>query len=57
MGLRAVVFYLKIIVWQVPDFSLEKYYDKLVEIHNTIEQTGHLAVNAHRFYVEAIKPS
>jgi SAM-dependent methyltransferase len=53
----AVVFYLKIISWQVDDFSVEKYYDRLVEIHNRIERTVPLVVHEHRFYFEAERPS
>jgi SAM-dependent methyltransferase len=30
----AVVYYLKAIPWQVSDFSIERYYDKLGSIHN-----------------------
>jgi SAM-dependent methyltransferase len=52
----AVVFYLKIISWQVDDFSVEKYYDRLVEIHNRIERSGPLVVHEHRFFFEAERP-
>lgn len=52
----ALVFYLKVISWQIPDFSVEKYHQPLVDIHNRIEAEGFIASNAHRFYIEAIKP-
>lgn len=51
----AVVFYLKVISWQIPDFSVAKYFNRLVAIHNLIQQTGHLVVNGHRFYLEVEK--
>ncbi len=52
----AVVYYLKAISWQVSDFSIEKYYDQLGEIHNIIQETGKFSVEQHRFYIEAQKP-
>jgi SAM-dependent methyltransferase len=52
----AVVYYLKAISWQVSDFTIEKYYDRLGEIHNIIQDTGKFPVDEHRFYLEAQKP-
>jgi len=52
----AVVYYLKAIPWQVSDFSIEKYYDRLAEIHNAIQEKGSFAVDEHRFFIEAQKP-
>lgn len=51
----AIVFYLRVIPWQIPDFKVEKYHDKLVAIHNAIQETGSLTVKTHRFYIEALK--
>jgi SAM-dependent methyltransferase len=51
----AVVYYLKVISWQVSDFTIEKYYEKLGNIHNIIEETGKFIVASHRFYIEAKK--
>jgi SAM-dependent methyltransferase len=52
----AIVYYLKAIPWQVPDFSFEKYFDKLVEIHNTIQAQNYIDVHDHRFFIVAQKP-
>ncbi|MBN1440239.1 MAG: class I SAM-dependent methyltransferase [Anaerolineales bacterium] len=52
----AVVYYLKAISWQVSDFSIEKYYDQLAEIHTTIQKSGTFTVEGHRFLLEAQKP-
>jgi SAM-dependent methyltransferase len=49
----AVVFYLKVISWQIPDFSVERYRDKLRALHERIERSGPLAVRSHRFLVIA----
>jgi SAM-dependent methyltransferase len=51
----AVVYYLKAIPWQVDDFSIERYYDKLESIHQIIEEKGKFESLCHRFYIEAQK--
>ena len=51
----AVVYYLKAITWQIPDFTAAKYYDRLQALHNLIQSTGGLALKSHRFYIEARK--
>ena len=52
----AVVFYLRIIPWQIVDFSVDKYRDKLYTIHENILTYGPLRVHDHRILVEAKKP-
>jgi hypothetical protein len=52
-----VVFYLRIIPWQVADFSVENYRDRLYAIHQDILAHGPLQVHDHRILVEARKPS
>ena len=51
----ALIFHLKIIQWQITDFSVEKYHDKLVEIHNLIQKTGGLKIKSHRILIVAKK--
>lgn len=51
----ALVFHLKIVSWQIEDFSVEKYYDKLVRIHNNIQEKGDLHIKSHRILIAAIK--
>ena len=51
----ALVFHLKVIQWQITDFSVEKYYDKLVEIYNMIQEQGCLKIRSHRFLIMAKK--
>ena len=51
----AVVYYLKAIPWQVPDFTVERYFDKLIKIHNLIEQNGYIDFTCHRFFIVAQK--
>ena len=52
-----VVFYLRIIPWQVADFSVEKYRPKLYAIHEDMLAHGPLKVYDHRILVEARKPA
>ena len=54
--IAALVFYLRIIPWQVADFSLEKYLQKLYAIHQEMLTVGPLHVFDHRILVEARKP-
>jgi SAM-dependent methyltransferase len=52
-----LVFYLRIIPWQVADFSVEKFRPKLYAIHEDILAHGPLQVHDHRILVEVRKPS
>lgn len=45
----AVVYYLKCIPWQVPDFSVEKYFQRLEIIDQIIRKDGYMDFLAHRF--------
>jgi SAM-dependent methyltransferase len=51
----AIVYYLKAIPWEVPDFSIEKYFDKLIAIHHLIQREGHVDVPFHMFFIRARK--
>jgi SAM-dependent methyltransferase len=55
LDVGALVYYLKVISWQIADFSVEQYYDKLAEIHNTIQKNGHLRIRSHRFLIVSKK--
>ena len=49
----AVIYYLKVIAWQIPDFSLDTYYDRLAALYRLIERQGAFYATAHRFLLEA----
>lgn len=49
----ALVYYLQVIPWQVPQFEWELYLDPLYEIHRIIEVKGYFDVNQHRFIIKA----
>ncbi|MBE0688462.1 MAG: methyltransferase domain-containing protein [Anaerolineaceae bacterium] len=52
----AVVFYLKVIGWQIEGFSVEKFEPRLRNMHQLIEQQGAFYATEHRFLMEAKKP-
>ncbi|MCR6792885.1 Methyltransferase domain protein [Bacillus paranthracis] len=49
-----IVYYLKAIPWQIPDFTVERYYEELYRIHEIILQKGYFDVKQHRFIIKAI---
>ncbi len=52
----AVVFYLKVIEWQIEGFSVEKYEQRLRDMHQLIEKQGAFFATEQRFLIEAKKP-
>ncbi|MFL5625466.1 MAG: class I SAM-dependent methyltransferase [Ktedonobacteraceae bacterium] len=51
----AIVYNLKAVPWQIPDFAVEKYFDALLKIHSTIQKQNYVDVYAHRFLIVAQK--
>ena len=51
----AIVYYLKVIPWEIPDFSVEEYYEELFSLHKLIERQGYIDLMCHRFLVIAQK--
>lgn len=49
----ALVYYLKAIPWQVPNFDVEAFLPSLYKIHQKIEQKGYIDFTQHRFMVLA----
>lgn len=49
----AAVFLLRRCPWWVPDFTVEKYWDRLVELHAYIEDQGRFIAHSTRTLVEA----
>jgi SAM-dependent methyltransferase len=52
----AIVFFLRLVVWIVPDFTLERYSERLRAMHALIERQGTFVTYASRFLIEAVKP-
>jgi SAM-dependent methyltransferase len=53
----AVVYFLRLVIWIVPNFSVERYRDRLLSLHQQIERDGHYVAHASRFLIEASKPT
>ncbi len=53
----AMVYFLRKVVWFVPDFSVEKYRDRLRALHQRIQLDGPFVAYSRRFLIEARKPA
>jgi SAM-dependent methyltransferase len=52
----AVVMYLRITPWQIADFTVDSYRERLLALHRQIQMAGSLATHTHRFFVAARRP-
>jgi SAM-dependent methyltransferase len=52
----AVVYFLRKVLWTVPDFTIERYKDRLRAMHVHIQTHGSFVSTAQRMLVEARKP-
>ena len=52
----ALVFFLRKVLWTVPDFTVERYRDKLIEVHAEILQNGAFVSHSRHALVVATKP-
>lgn len=52
----ALVYYLKAIPWQIPDFSVARYRDALLRLHEQIQANGYLEYQGARFLLIAHRP-
>jgi hypothetical protein len=51
----AIIYQLKAIPWQIPDFSVDDYIDQLYNVHKIIREQGFVDVEEHRFFIIAVK--
>jgi SAM-dependent methyltransferase len=56
LDVGAVVYYLRAIPWLVDDFSVERYRERLLAMHEHIQRHGGLKVKDQLFFIEATKP-
>ncbi len=49
----AIVYYLKAVPWTIPGFTVDRFFDKLVEIRDLIAREGYLDVLFHQFLLVA----
>ncbi|MFD1052177.1 SAM-dependent methyltransferase, partial [Kibdelosporangium lantanae] len=52
----AVVYFLRKVIWMVPDFTVDAYLDKLRALHDRIEADGPFTATTTRYLIEARKP-
>jgi SAM-dependent methyltransferase len=52
----AVVYFLRKVIWMVPDFTVEKYRDRLRALHEHIGREGPFVAHTTRFLIEARTP-
>jgi len=52
----AVVYFLRLVVWIVPGFTVDRYRDRLRALHERIERDGPFVTYASRFLIEATRP-
>lgn len=52
----AVVYLLRKVIWWVPGFSVEKYRDRLRDLHDLIEAEGPFVAHSTRHLIEARRP-
>lgn len=53
----AIVYFLRKVIWTVPDFSVQRYRERLAELHERIEADGPFVTYPTRVLVEARKPA
>ena len=52
----ALVWFARIIVWEFPGFSVERCFDRLLQLQKTIERDGKLVGTTHRYLLVAKRP-
>jgi SAM-dependent methyltransferase len=52
----AVVYFLRLVVWIVPDFSVDRYRPELRALHDGMQSEGPFVATSRRFLIEARKP-
>ena len=52
----AVAYFLRLVIWIVPGFTVERYRDRLRALHDEIQHHGPFVAHASRFLIEAHKP-
>ncbi|MFC4517020.1 class I SAM-dependent methyltransferase [Streptomyces ehimensis] len=56
LDVGAVVYFLRKVIWMVPDFTVDRYRDRLRELHERIHSEGPFVAHTARFLIEARKP-
>ncbi len=57
LDIGAVVYFLRKVIWMVPGFTVDRYRDRLRELHDRIRREGPFLAHTTRFLIEARKPA
>jgi SAM-dependent methyltransferase len=52
----AVVYFLRVVIWTVPDFTVARYRSRLQQLHHHIRRTGAFETESSRFLMDARRP-
>ena len=52
----AMVYFLRKVIWFVPDFTVEKYRNQLRALHERMQVSGPFIAYSRRFLIQARKP-
>ncbi|MCM3882260.1 class I SAM-dependent methyltransferase [Frankia sp. R82] len=52
----AVVYFLRKVIWIVPGFTVDRYRERLADLHRRIRDTGPFTAHTTRFLIEARRP-
>lgn len=52
----AVIYFLRKVLWTVPDFSVDRYREQLRRLYQVIEDEGCFISHAQRYLIEVVKP-
>ena len=55
LDVGAFVWYMKVLPWEFPDFSVDKDFEKLLELEKLCEKVGYIPHTQHRFIIIARK--
>jgi SAM-dependent methyltransferase len=53
----AMIYFLRKVIWMVPEFTVDAYRDRLVALHEQIQHDGPFVSHSRRFLIEARKPA
>jgi hypothetical protein len=53
----AMIYFLRKVIWIVPDFSVARYRDRLADLYRSIRENGPFVAHSSRVLVEARKPA
>jgi len=57
LDIGAVVHFLRKVIWIVPGFTVDRYRDRLRDLHDQIEAEGRFVAHSSRSLIEARKPA